>query len=194
MTVLVQIPYNSLIGNGTTTTFPFTYGLTEEYDLYVLVDGVRAIEYSDYTVENVDTDDGGEVEFIDPPASGAVVLIYRLTTRSQEIDYETAMPFPLETHEGGFDKFMRILQELIMGTFNGIGTDGEPFTLTFDLSVTQQLVTVTIVNSGGTDAVIPAWVSGTLAGVYHGETVLEASVPADESVTTEADGHMWLGI
>ena len=193
ITVQVQIPYNSLLGDGTLTTFVFTYGLTEEQDLYVLVDNVLQIEYSDYTIGDVN-DDGGEILFSEPPVDGAVVLIYRFTTRSQEIDYITGEPFPLTTHENGFDKFMRILQELIMGTFTGIDGDGEPYTLTFDLSVTQQAVTVTIVNSGGTDAVIPAWTSDEFAGVYHGETMLEASVPADESVTTEENGHIWLGI
>lgn len=194
MTVTVQIPYVTLIGNGTVTTFPFTYGLTEEYDLYVQVDGVQQLEYTDYTIENVN-ELGGEVEFTEAPAADAVVLIYRFTTRSQEIDYETAEPFPLETHEQGFDKFMRILQELIMSTFNGLGDDGLPYQLTFDLSVTQQAVTVTIVNSGGTDAVIPMWTDAEFAGVYAGEVVpLDINMPADESVTTYPEGYIWLGL
>ena len=195
MTVQVQIPYNSLEGDGTLDTFVFTYGLTEEHDLYVKVDGVEQIEFTNYTVGDVNTE-GGSIIFEEDhiPADGAVVLIYRFTTRSQEIDYITGEPFPLETHEGGFDKFMRILQELIMGTFTGLDDNGEPYTLTFDLSVTQQEFTITIVNSGGTDAVIPDWESGTLAGAYHGTTDLEANIPADESVTTKEDGHVWLGI
>ena len=174
----------------------FTYGLTEEHDLYVKVDGVEQIEWSAYTIGDVIDNDGGSITFAEDyiPADGAVVLIYRFTTRSQEIDYISGEPFPLETHENGFDKFMRILQELIMGTFTGLDDNGEPYTLTFDLSVTQQAVTVTIVNSGGTDAVIPAWESGTLAGVYHGETDLAANLPADESVTTKPDGYVWLGV
>lgn len=194
MTVTVQIPYNTLVGDGTLTTFVFTYGLTEEYDLYVKVDGELMVEWSDYTIENWDKD-GGEIEFAEPPADGAVVMIYRFTTRSQEIDYLTGEPFELETHEEGFDKFMRILQELILGTFNGIGDDGQPYQLTFDLSVTQQEFTFTVVNSGGTDAVIPMWENATLAGGYAGEVVpLDINMPADESATDKPDGYIWLGI
>ena len=96
MTVQVKIPYNSLVADGDNTTFVFTYSLTEEEDLYVLVSGVLQQEFSDYTIEDV-TNDGGEIEFDEAPADGAVVLIYRFTTRSQEIDYETGAPFPLET-------------------------------------------------------------------------------------------------
>ncbi len=193
MTIRVEIPYASLLGDGTKVTFPFSYSLTEEEDLYVKVDGELQTEFSEYIIEDV-TDDGGFITFAEAPVNGAVILIYRRTTKSQEIDYMLGEAFPLETHEDGFDKFMRILQELINGTFTGIGDDGEPFTLTFDLSVTQQAVTVTIVNSGGTDAVIPAWVSGETAGVYHGETVAEASVPADGSASTKPDGYVILGI
>jgi hypothetical protein len=193
MTVQVKIPYNSLLGDGTNTTFVFTYSLTEEYDLYVKVDGLEMQEYTDYTVENV-TNDGGEIEFVDPPASAAVVLIYRFTTRSQEIDYETGKAFPLVTHEDGFDKFMRILQELITGTFTGIDEDGNPFTLTFDLSVTPEEYILTVNNSGGTDADLPMWTSDEYAGVYAAIVDLEANIPADGAATTRPDGFIFIGI
>ena len=195
MTVTVQIPYNSLLGDGTNDTFIFTYGLTEEHDLFVKVDGVEQIEFSDYTIGPV-SDDGGSIVFSEDsiPVSGAVVLIFRKTTDSQEIDYISGEPFPLETHEDGFDKFCRRLQELITGTFTGIDDTGQPYTLTFDLSVTQEAVTATIVNSGGTDAVIPAWVSGESAGVYFGEIMPEANIPVDGTATTQPDGNVKLGI
>jgi hypothetical protein len=193
MTVQVKIPYNSLVADGTNTTFVFTYSLTEEEDLYVLVSGVLQQEFSDYTIEDV-TNDGGEIEFAEAPTADAVVLIYRFTTRSQEIDYITGNAFPLESHENGFDKFMRILQELIAGTFTGIDDDGNPFALTFDLSTTTYEFIVTVNNSGGTDADLPMWTSAEFAGVYAATVDLEANIPADEAVSTKPDNYIYIGI
>jgi len=182
MTVPVQIPYNSLVGDGSITTFVFTFGLVENYDLVVAVDGTVVTEYSDYTIENL-TDDGGEVEFIEAPAGD--ILILRRTTMTQQVDYVSGEAFPAETHEWNLDKIVYILQELRQGLLDGL--------LSFDLSTTPYAEYVTVNNSGGTDADIPAWVSGTLAGVYHGEYGLEASLPADEALTDKPDGYVWLG-
>ena len=182
MTVPIQIPYNSLVGDGSITTFVFTFGLVENYDLVVAVDGTVVTEYSDYTIENL-TDDGGEVEFIEAPAGD--ILILRRTTMTQQVDYVTGEAFPAETHEWNLDKIVYILQELRQGLLDGL--------LSFDLSTTPYAEYVTVNNSGGTDADIPAWVSGTLAGVYHGEYGLEASLPADEALTDKPDGYVWLG-
>jgi len=182
MTVPVQIPYNSLVGDGSITTFVFTFGLVENYDLVVAVDGTVVLEYSDYTIENL-TDDGGEVEFIDAPEGD--ILILRRTTMTQQVDYVSGEAFPAETHEWNLDKIVYILQELRQGLLDGL--------LSFDLSTTPYAEYVTVNNSGGTDADIPAWVSGTLAGVYHGEYGLEASLPADEALTDKPDGYVWLG-
>ena len=194
MTVNVQIPYVSLLGDGEITRFAFPFGLVETYDLYVKVNGEIMVEYSDYTVENIVDDDGGDVVFAEPPDDGAVVIIFRDTTKSQQLDYVNTQAFPAETHEEMLDKIIYILQELIFGTFNGIGDDGEPFQLSFDLSVTQEEITMTVVNSGGTDAVLPMWENATLAGVYAGEVVpLDVNMPADESVTTKPNGYIWLG-
>ena len=198
MTVNVEIPQNTLVGNGTITTFPFTFGIIETFDLLVLVREVGGlyvlqVEFSAYTIENR-TGIGGDIEFVTAPDSGAEVLILRRTTMTQQVDYITGEPFQSETHEGQMDKTIYILQELMTGAFSGVDSNGDPVYLTFDLSVTAGVTTVTINNSGGTDAVLQPWVSGTLAGVYHAEVLAEGSVPADESATSEEDGHIWLGI
>ena len=191
MTVNLAIPLIILEGDGTLTTFPYSFPIVEDVDLLVFVDDVLQVQYSTYTLENV-TDDGGEVEFIDTPADGAIVLILRATTKSQQTDY-TEAPFPSETHEGVVDKITFILQELISGAFTTIDSDGNIVYLTFDLDAVANTTTVTITNSGGTDADIPAWTNAEFAGVYHGETSLEASLPADEEATTKPDGYVWLG-
>jgi hypothetical protein len=193
MTVNVQIPVERYTADGTITDFSFTYDLIETPDLIVLVDDVLQTEYSDYTVDP-EFQDGSTVVFTNAPTSGAIVTILRRTTISQNVDYESYKSFPADTHEWNLDKITYILQELINGVLIGYDGDGNPIYLTFDLEGVAQETTVLIENSGGTDATLPAWESGTLAGVYHGETVAEASVPADESVTTKPDGYIWLGI
>jgi hypothetical protein len=198
MTTNTQIPYNDLVGNGTTVRYGYTFGIVENVDLIVLtqVTGgslVLQIEYSDYTLENL-TDIGGDVLFTTAPADGIRVLILRRTTMTQNVDYEEGEPFQAETHEWNLDKITYILQELIGGAWGGLDGDGNPIYITFDLDAVQNAYTVTITNTGGTDAEIPAWVDATLAGVFHGEIMDEGDVPDDESVTTEPNGHMFIGI
>jgi len=192
VTTQVQIPYTNQLGDGTKTLFTYEFGIVENTDLYVTVANVQMTEYSDYTLQNV-TDDGGEVLFAEAPAQDAIVSIFRRTTISQEVDYQQFTSFPAETHEWNLDKLTFILQELINGVWTGLDPDGEPQVISFDLSVTANEATVTINNSGGTDAEIPAWVSGLAAGVYHAEVVPAAEVPADGSLSTKPDGYIYIG-
>jgi len=184
MTTDVKIPYITYDADGVKTVYTFAFPIVESLDLLVLVGGVLQVEYSTYTVENV-TDNGGDVAFILPPTEQ--VSIVRKTTISQQLNY-TADPFEAETHEFALDKITYILQELIDGGFQGVDSDGNPVILTLDLSVTAGVTTVTINNSAGSDAVIPQWESGELAGVFHGE--ITTSPPADGSATTHPDGFI----
>lgn len=196
MTVEVQIPYVILTGDGSQTVFDFSFGFIENLDLYVLIeaDGVQttAIENTGYTLAYDNKDEGGTITFVEAPADGSLVYIVRSTTISQQTDYEQYTSFPSETHEWNLDKITYILQELLSGALKTIDEDGNEIFITFDLSVTAGSYTVTINNSGGTDATIPPWVSGETAGVFHGE-VTEAA-PDDESATTQQDGYIWIEI
>ena len=187
MTVNSQIPYNSYLGNGAIDLFSFTFGLIEPADLLVLVDHVQQIQGIDYTVTPSTAVSatsqfwkGGDVVFTAPPAAGVDVLILRKTSITQQLDY-TASAFPSATHEEGLDKLVFILQELITGVLDG--------DVTFDLTTEQGESTVTVINSGGTNAVLPSWVSGLLAGVFHGE--ITALAPDDGSATSKPDGYTW---
>jgi len=190
MTTDTQIPYADIEANGTQTRFPFEFTIVENIDLLVIVNGVLMIEYSAYTIEDL-TDEGGVIVFTLPPKAGWRVLILRKTTISQNVDYTLYDSFPAETHEWNLDKITFILQELLTGAFGGLDSDGNPVYLTFDLSVTAGVTTVTINNSGGTDATLQPWVSGEKAGVFHGEI---GATPADGSATTKPDGYVWLEI
>ena len=192
MTTNTQKPYIIYEGDGSLTTFTFAFSIVEDLDLLVLVDNVLLLQYSGYTVESV-TDDGGTVEFTEAPADDSQVIILRQTTITQNVDYETNEPFQVDTHEWNLDKITYILQELLGGAGGGIDGDGNPIYITFDLDAEPGANWVTITNSGGTDARIPSWVSGTLAGVFHGEIDVETNLPADESATSKPDGYVWLG-
>ena len=128
--------------------------------------------------------------FFLPPVADARVLILRRTTISQNVNYTENSIFPAETHEWNLDKITFILQELVNGAFGGIDSDGNLVVLTFNLSVTATETKLTINNSGGTDAVLPAWVSGEKAGVFHGE--LTTSAPIDGNPTSQPDGYVWI--
>lgn len=197
MTTNTNIPYEDLTADGVLTDFPFTFPIVENEDLLVLVDNndglllVLQLEFSAYNIENL-TDEGGDIVFQSNfiPTSNARVLILRQTTITQNVDYTLFNAFPAEIHEFNLDKITYILQELLSGAFGGVDSDGNPVFLSFDLSTTAGVTTVTINNSGGTDALIQPWVSGETAGAFHAELTLSA--PADESVTTQPDGHMWI--
>ncbi len=187
MTVSVQVPAVAYQAGGILTTYSFSFGLIETADLIVSIDGAIKVEFSDYIViKQTGAEDflfGGDVEFTNPPVAGEIVQIARKTTISQQIDY-TQAAFPSETHEFGYDKLTYILQELINGALDG--------TMSFNLSTIQGAADVTIVNSGGTDAVLPAWVSALLAGVFIGE--ITDTPPNDGDATGEPDGKVWFGV
>jgi len=187
MTTNVAIPFIDLVADGAIDTFTFEFPIVENFDLIVLVDnndgeGLRELsEFSEYTIVNL-TDEGGEVLFALPPIDNARVLIVRRTTISQNIDYLLFSSFPAETHEFQLDKITYILQELLGGPLG-------PLFLTFDLAAVPDLSTITITNTGGTDALIPSWVSQETAGAFHGEVTLNA--PADESFADKPDGYVY---
>ena len=112
MTTNSQIPYNRYEGNGTKTSYAFTYDLVETSDLIVQVDGVRLVQFSDYTVDP-DYEDGSNVVFTIAPIDGSDVLIFRKTDLTQNVDYESFTSFPADTHEWNLDKITKILQELL---------------------------------------------------------------------------------
>lgn len=190
MTLPLQQPYTRLIGNSALDRYPFSFTIADNSELLVFVNGVLLIEFSTYTLENV-TDAGGDVVLSDYPEDGAVIYLLRKTVINQQVDY-TSAPFEVESHEGALDKMMRILQELTGGTFTVYDSDGNLVVLSLDLSVTAEETTITINNSGGTDAVLQPWESGTKAGVFHGE--ITSSAPADGEATTKPDGYVYIEI
>jgi len=189
MTTDVVIPYVIYAGDGVQTRFTFSFPIIGTEDLYIFIDQSLMIEYTHYTVENL-TDAGGDVVFATAPESGVEVLVQRKTTISQNVEYESFQKFPADTHEWNLDKLTKILQELGYGLLSD--ADGNPIPITFNLDARQNAESVTVLNSGGTNAELLPWDSPDLAGVYFGETT--NSAPEDGAITEKADGYIWIEV
>ena len=184
MTVNVEIPFNSYVGNGTTVAFAFTWSSDDDNEVFVSLDGVLLTEFIQYTIEDYDDANGGSVVFATAPTSLETVLVERRTPVTQQVDY-TDDPFESKVHEGQLDKDTRILQEQISGPFAGVD-DG-----VVDLDAIPQENGVLVTNTAGDDALIPNWNPSTLdlAGVVRAE--ITTAAPANGAATTKPDGYIW---
>ena len=107
-------------GDGTQTTFPFTFPISGEDDLVVRerVDatGVTTTKTltTHYTVvkSGANFDNGGNVEMGTAPAAGVTLLVKRLSTQTQSMDLIYADNFDSEAMEDAVDKNTRMIQEL----------------------------------------------------------------------------------
>ena len=117
MTVSTAISFNSYAGNGSTTSFAYSFKIFKDSNLTVaLVNDISGAETAqtldaDYTVTGAGTDGGGNVVFTTAPASGNTVLIRRVLPVTQETNYVPNDPFPAEAHEDALDKLTMLVQQ-----------------------------------------------------------------------------------
>jgi hypothetical protein len=168
MTVSTTIIKNSHNGNGSTTTFAYSFKIFADSDLVVIIRSSTGTETTKtltthYTVTGAGSASGGTVVFTtgNIPASGETVVIRRNVPQTQVIDYIANDPFPAETHEEGLDRNTMIAQQVSEATDRSIklsrtntmtsteftvgATDRANKVLSFDssgeLAVTQELGT-----------------------------------------------------
>jgi len=168
MTVSTTIIKNSHNGNGSTTTFAYSFKIFADSDLVVIIRSSTGTETTKtltthYTVTGAGSASGGTVVFTtgNIPASGETVVIRRNVPQTQVIDYIANDPFPAETHEEGLDRNTMIAQQVSEATDRSIklsrtntmtsteftvgATDRANKVLAFDsageLAVTQELGT-----------------------------------------------------
>ena len=106
MTIPAQPIVNSYIGDGVSTSFPYTVVIQYETDIQVWVDDVRVT--TGITIDN----NTSTVTFNVAPAAGARVDIWRWLDIDQTTNYEDRDPFPAETHEGALDRRAMTDQQL----------------------------------------------------------------------------------
>ena len=178
MTISSTTVKNSYSGDGSTTTFNYTFKIFANSDLQVIIRSSTATETvktitTHYTVTGAGSASGGTVVFTSGniPASGETVVLRRAVPQTQAIDYIANDPFPAESHEEGLDRATMTLQQVqeeldrsiklsrtntMTSTEFAVGaTDRANKILAFDssgeISVTQELGTFVGNWSAGTD-------------------------------------------
>ncbi|MEG6305262.1 hypothetical protein UXP06_11790 [Enterobacter ludwigii] len=116
MTVSTVVDHNDYIGNGVTTSFPYTFRIFKKADLTVSVIDlsenitVLALD-TDYTVTNAGGYNGGSVVLTAPLTNGWQISIARELEPTQETDLRNQGKFFAEVHEDAFDKLTMLIQQ-----------------------------------------------------------------------------------
>ena len=171
MTISSTTIKNSASGNGSTTAFTYSFKITAETEIQVIVktnstgaESVRSIGTgsTNYSVSGVGSSSGGTVTFVTAPTSAETVVLRRSTTQTQSMDLIDNDPMAADTIETAHDKSIAITQELqeqldrslkisrantmTSTEFTTSATDRASKILAFDssgeLAVTQELGTV----------------------------------------------------
>ncbi|MBD6382524.1 hypothetical protein FMD39_19510 [Salmonella enterica subsp. enterica serovar Enteritidis] len=118
MTVSTEVDHNDYIGNGVTTSFPYTFRIFKKSDLVVQVVDLNEnitelILDTDYTVTGAGGYTGGNVILSSPLANGYQISITRELPVTQETDLRNQGKFFAEVHEDAFDKLTMLIQQAI---------------------------------------------------------------------------------
>ena len=116
MTISTTTIKNSFSGNGSTTEFTYTFKISDEDHIQVIIrdsDGVETVKTktTDYSVSGVGND-SGTVTMVTAPASGETLVLRRSTTQTQGLDLIENDPMPADNLETAYDKNLSISQEL----------------------------------------------------------------------------------
>ena len=115
MTVSTEVSHNEYVGNGLTTTFPYTFRIFQNDNLDVTTitaDGVVTdlILGVHYTVTGAGSFSGGNVVTSSPVAAGVTISITRNLPVVQETDLRNQGKFFAEVHEDAFDYLTMLVQ------------------------------------------------------------------------------------
>lgn len=108
MSVPNQTPYIIYNANGLTTVFPFEFYVISASDIQVSINGTTVT--SGYSVSGTGNVGGGDVTFITPPASGAVVMIERVVPTYRLTDYQDNGDLLADTVNKDFDRLWMAIQ------------------------------------------------------------------------------------
>jgi hypothetical protein len=119
MTISTTTIKNSYSGNGSTTTFNYTFKITDQDDIDVIIRSSSGTETTKtitthYTVTGVGNASGGTVVFTSGniPSGTETVVLRRSTPQTQGVDLIENDPLPANTLEDALDKATSISQEL----------------------------------------------------------------------------------
>ena len=119
MTISSTTVRNSYSGDGSTTTFSYTFKIFADSDIQVIIRSSTGTETTKtitthYTVTGAGSSGGGSVIFTSGniPTSTQTVVLRRNIPQTQSIDYIANDPFPAESHEEGLDRATMAIQQL----------------------------------------------------------------------------------
>jgi hypothetical protein len=119
MTISSTTVRNSYSGDGSTTTFSYTFKIFQDSDIQVIIRSANGTETTKtitthYTVTGAGNSGGGSVIFTSGniPTSTETVVLRRNIPQTQSIDYIANDPFPAESHEEGLDRATMAIQQL----------------------------------------------------------------------------------
>ena len=119
MTISTTTIKNSYSGNGSTTAFSYTFKITADSEMQVIIRSSTGTETvktltTHYTVSGAGDASGGTVTTTsgNTVASGETIILRRNTTQTQGMDLIENDPLPANTLETAIDKNLAIAQEL----------------------------------------------------------------------------------
>ena len=119
MTISTTTIKNSYSGNASTTAFNYTFKITAESEMQVIIRSSAGTETvktlsTHYTISGVGSSGGGTVTFTagNTPASTETVILRRVTAQTQSMDLIDNDPMSANTIENAHDKAIAITQEL----------------------------------------------------------------------------------
>ena len=142
MTISTTTIKNSYSGNSSTTEFSYTFKISDEDHIQVIIrtdaTGVEVVQTktTNYTVAGVGDAGGGTVTMVSAPATGETLVLRRSTTQTQGLDLIENDPMPANNLETAFDKNLSISQEL-----------QEQLDRSFKISRTSTITTAEILDS-----------------------------------------------
>ena len=119
MTISTTTIKNSYSGDGSNLNFTYTFKITDQDDIQVIIRSSTGTETvktitTNYTVSGVGNAGGGTVSFVSgqAPLSTETVILRRSTPQTQGMDLIENDPLPADTLEDAHDKITSIAQEL----------------------------------------------------------------------------------
>ena len=119
MTISTTTIKNSYSGNGSTSVFNYTFKITDQDDIDVIIrsaDGTETTKTitTHYSVSGVGNAGGGSITFTSGniPISTETIVLRRSTPQTQGVDLIENDPLPANTLEDALDKATSITQEL----------------------------------------------------------------------------------
>jgi len=104
-------------GNGATTAFAYNFRIEADTQIEVFltpVGGVATLQVltTDYTVDGISNDSGGDVNFVTPPALNEIVFTRANYPETQLTNFSSQGAFLPEIHEAAFDQLTFLLQQV----------------------------------------------------------------------------------